>query len=231
MSRNTSELRYIIESGYDLGLKDYPIFEENYREGLNNKILEHFKMREIGFETVALFKYMLNRKMNEIMPLYNQRYISEVSRVGIKPTDNVDMTETITRTVTNEGTSITDGTNTINGSTSLTDSNNADNLNIESDTPQSALTDAQIRANNYASKTNRNVVDEDKSTTTTVNNTDNIDNTVTTNNTQTETFSHHTTGSSAGYTFAQNIEQWRHIMLNVDMEICEELEELFYQLW
>ena len=40
MSRYTIELRYLIEGNYDLGLKDYPIFDESYREQLNNKIIQ-----------------------------------------------------------------------------------------------------------------------------------------------------------------------------------------------
>ena len=66
MSRYTIELRYLIEGNYDLGLKDYPIFDESYREQLNNKIIQHYYFREIGFETEALFKNRLNQKMNEI---------------------------------------------------------------------------------------------------------------------------------------------------------------------
>lgn len=78
MSKYTTELRYPIEMGEDIGLKTYPIFDEAYREILNNKIIEHFYFREIGFETFALFKRFLNRKMNEIMVYYNQMYKSQL---------------------------------------------------------------------------------------------------------------------------------------------------------
>ena len=45
MSKYTTELRYIIESGYELkALKDYPIFDENYRQVLNKYILNHFSV-------------------------------------------------------------------------------------------------------------------------------------------------------------------------------------------
>lgn len=56
MSKYTTELRYIIESGYKLNaLTSYPIFDENYRSVLNQYILNHFWMREIGFETAGEF--------------------------------------------------------------------------------------------------------------------------------------------------------------------------------
>ena len=71
MSKYTTELRYLIQSGFDLGLRNYPIFDENYRSKLNEKILNHYYMREIGFETAGLFKRYLNVKMEEIMPYYN----------------------------------------------------------------------------------------------------------------------------------------------------------------
>lgn len=56
---------------------DYPIFDENYREHLESKIISHFYTREIGLETVGLFKHHLKNKMREIMPFYNQMYLSE----------------------------------------------------------------------------------------------------------------------------------------------------------
>ena len=62
MSKYTTELRYLIQSGFDLGLRNYPIFDENYRSKLNEKILNHYYMREIGFETAGLFKRYLNVK-------------------------------------------------------------------------------------------------------------------------------------------------------------------------
>ena len=37
MSQYTTELRYLIQQNYDFGLKDYPIFDESYRDVLNKK--------------------------------------------------------------------------------------------------------------------------------------------------------------------------------------------------
>ena len=56
MSKYTTQLRYLIDMKYDIGLNDYPIFDENYREILNNKIINHYYTEEIGFETARLFK-------------------------------------------------------------------------------------------------------------------------------------------------------------------------------
>lgn len=96
MSKYTTEVRFICESLYGatestdyMGIKDvistargrifdfqYPIYDESYRSVLESKILKHFYTREIGFETVALWKHWLDMRMNEIMPYYNQLYKS-----------------------------------------------------------------------------------------------------------------------------------------------------------
>lgn len=76
MAQYTIELRKLVESGYPLALDRYPIFMEEYRRGLNQKIVEHFYFREIGQETADRFNFMLRRKMNEIMPYYNELYKS-----------------------------------------------------------------------------------------------------------------------------------------------------------
>lgn len=82
MSKYTTELRYIIEGGFDLGLKDYPIFSEEYRKQLNHKILNHYYFHEIGFETAQRFKFYLNTRMNEIMVYYNQLLKSELIKIN-----------------------------------------------------------------------------------------------------------------------------------------------------
>lgn len=73
----TPQLRRVLDMGYDLGLKHYPIFSESHRQELNQKIMNHFRYREIGYETINQFIFALNRKMFEIMPFYNQLYESE----------------------------------------------------------------------------------------------------------------------------------------------------------
>lgn len=98
MSKYTTELRYIceVEAGLEESVGynevenviansrerifnfDYPIFDEAYRSVLETKILKHYYTREIGAEVYGLWKLWLNRKMNEIMPYYNQMYKSEL---------------------------------------------------------------------------------------------------------------------------------------------------------
>lgn len=98
MSKYTTEVRYICEKAAGLddskGFNDvdsiiesaipnvfsfpFPIFDENYRNVICSKILRHYYTREIGFETVGLWKLKLQTKLTEIMPYYNQLYESEL---------------------------------------------------------------------------------------------------------------------------------------------------------
>ena len=121
MSKYTTELRYLIQSGFDLGLNDYPIFEESYRSKLNEKILNHYYMREIGFETAGLFKRYLNVKMNEIMPYYNQLYLS--AQIEFDPLETYSTNEQYERETTGDNTSQDEG----------------ENKSLQNDTPMGSL--------------------------------------------------------------------------------------------
>lgn len=110
MSKYTTELRFICENAAGLTESegynnlnsildaarpvifdfDFPIFDESYRNVLENKILKHFYTREIGVETVGLWKLRLDTKMNEIMPYYNQLYSSAL--LEFNPLYDVDLT-------------------------------------------------------------------------------------------------------------------------------------------
>lgn len=68
----------------------YPLFDPLYKSVLETKILKHFYTREISEETVGLWKLRLNARMNEIMPLYNKMYESEL--LAFNPFYDVDYT-------------------------------------------------------------------------------------------------------------------------------------------
>lgn len=201
MSTYTTQLRYIIESGYDLGMKDYPIFNEEYRAQLNNKIFEHFWFREIGLETVALFKRFLNRKMNEIMPYYNQLYKSTL--LEIEPITRIDLWEKFSRSDNGE----------FNGT--MQDTTN--NFNVYSDTPQGTLATSNIKNDLYASSASK---DENKQNTSTNQTTENeLEHTK------------HNWGNPASRTDSEMLLEFRKTFLNIDMQIINDLEELFMQIW
>ena len=105
------------------------------KDKLAKKIVDHFLTEQIGFETMGLFRQKVKITMQEIMesklPLIYSRAIE------YDPLVNVDFTETMERSVTNEGES----------------SSNSSGLSVNSDTPQGQITKASILAGNYASST------------------------------------------------------------------------------
>ena len=122
------------------------------RSKLNQKILNHYKYREIGFESVGRFIDELGIVMEEIMPRYNELFKTiEIMAELPSPFDNVDVTETYSETRTGEATSNskTDSDTTSSGEsnsntkaedTSNTTANvNANSKNVKSDTPQGEL--------------------------------------------------------------------------------------------
>ena len=123
MSKYTTELRYIIESGYKLNaLTSYPIFDENYRSVLNQYILNHFWMREIGFETAGEFDLYLGNTLNEIMPYYNGMFKMAMSEID--PLTNYKYKETLDKS--DKGT--TSSNSNTNGNSKSVESTPADGL-------------------------------------------------------------------------------------------------------
>lgn len=141
MSKYTTELRYIIESGYKLNaLTSYPIFDENYRSVLNQYFLNHFWMREIGFETVGEFDLYLGNTLNEIMPYYNGMFKMAMSEID--PLTNYKYKETLDKSDV--------------GTTSSNSNNNGNSKSVES-TPADGLVQMnEIENNVYASSATLN---------------------------------------------------------------------------
>ena len=152
MSKYTTELRYLIENNFDIGLKDYPIFDENYREPLNRKIINHYYFREIGMETAELFKRYLNNTMREIMPYYNQLYKSEL--LEFNPFYNVDKTVTADK----NNNSVSDFVGNISGkNTQTTDTENTQTNNGKQQTTTAATSTGESVGNSTTTNKNKNV--------------------------------------------------------------------------
>ena len=105
------------------------------KDKLAKKIVDHYLMREIGFETPYLFKHYVETTMNEIM----ERKLPLIYSASINydPLVNVDYTETFERTIDN----------TVSGSDS------ASGLTVNSTTPQGQISKAEILQGKYASST------------------------------------------------------------------------------
>lgn len=233
MSRYTIELRYLIEGNYDLGLKDYPIFDESYREQLNNKIIQHYYFREIGFETEALFKNRLNQKMNEIMPYYNQMY--ESSKLKIDPLSTIDLEEVFSRKskTTGEGTSSTSGTGNNTNNFNSTDTTDYGKISKFSDIAQAQTTPNEILNDKYL--TSATVDDGQDKNTNTGTNTSQTDSTTSGTSTDKRNLDEDTTltrkGNNGTASESELLNMYRETFLNIDMMIIDDLDELFLGIW
>ena len=152
MSKYTTEVRFICETAAGLETSegylsvnqiikaalpsvfdfDFPIFDELYRPLLETKILKHFYTREIGLETVGLWKLKLDTKLNEIMPFYNQLYKSEL--IEFNPLYDVDLTRdhTLNRREETKQTGTETADATKNGTVNTTESGTREGTNRES---------------------------------------------------------------------------------------------------
>ena len=226
MAKYTIELRKIIENQLysreevENWFKDYCI--NNYlrpnevetilnaniwsKDRLASKIVNHYYMREIGYETIGLFKHYAKVYMQEIMERYLPLIYS--NSIEYNPLVNVDYEETFTRNITGSGESESSSTN------------NASGLSVNSDTPQGEITKANILAGNYASNTGASETESEI--------TDSSSNT----NTTDETYSKKVKGNSGVSATAQKmIEQYRNNIIAIDEQIIKELNKLFMGLY
>ena len=220
MSKYTVTLRQIIQSGFDIGLKDYPIYNEEHRETLNNMIINHYLMSEIGQETPELFKIYLNNTMNEIMPRYNlmykalDEYYEQQSLLG-----NIDLTTTETISGTNNQTN--SGTDTVKNYI------NQSGKNIRMDTPQAESTlqpiDAQTVYATEASLSKAIANGDDNKTVT--------EHGAIIDSTNSQTRTNHVHGNNGGKYSLDIINQMNDSIYNVDAQIIKELQPLFFGLY
>jgi hypothetical protein len=197
----------------NIGLHDYPIFDKAndgssvYRPLLNQKIVDHYHNREIGQETVNMFRFAMRRKMNEIMPYYNQLY--RTTLIEFDPMRTTDL-----RTVvTGETVQVAEAT----GHTENESTGGAGSRAVQSQTPQMLLAGNKDYATSAAdtTSTSENAASADETSNST---------TEETNNATTEM-----TGYQAMP--ADLINSYRATLLNIDLMVIAELQELFMLVW
>lgn len=257
MSKYTTEVRYICETS--IGLREstsnayavirqatpiifnfqYPIFDESYRELLNNKILAHYYTREIGLETVGLWKFALQRKMNEIMPYYNQLYKSAL--IDFNPMYDTDLTRKYTlkkddnRNDTKTFTETSNMNQDVSGNNDQNDTSKVHQLVKNSDTPQGGLNgviDTDYLSSAQETDTESTVkTEQDYSSSTDANTKRDYTDILTGNFTANDKYAERVIGKTGGRSYSELLQQFRGTFLNIDMQVIRELEPLFMQLW
>lgn len=277
MSKYTTELRWLIESvtadQTNLTISqritaaapkifnfNYPIWNESYKTTLETKILKHYFNKEIGMETVGLWKLYLEERMNLIMPYYNQLY--ETATKNYDYMSDVNSSETYTANKTNKETadftltgnltgSTTDiGKDTINSTSKTTDNGSRDsdttinNKNLESDLPQANYANLDYGTNLVESEqtealhdTTNNVSNFAADSTTDRNNTTNAsqDTSQTTKNivdgNADETYTRTRKGAFGGKSLTELMMEYRQSIINIDNMIINELNDLFMLIY
>lgn len=277
MSKYTTQLRWIIEQltydNKDLSISErislacpkifnfcYPIWLEGYRSTLERKILMHYFNKEIGFETVGLWKLYLEERLNLIMPYYNELYkttikeydwtsdtniketfvgnkkLKENANLNITGNEKSDTTSNINDTVNSSITG--SGTNT----TEATKNNNSKNL--DSDLPQAnyanldygtKLTENENTSTvNEQNTTNQNSAEERTNTTNASQN--NIVEKSQNNINDLESitddiYTRERKGASGQHPISDLIIKYRKSLINIDNLIIDELKDLFMTIY
>lgn len=193
--------------GGNIGLNDYPIFDEEYRDILNGKIIDHYWNREIGLETIDMFQLAVRRSMNEMMPVVNKLY--ESLAIEFDPLSTID--------ISNDSTVESDITNVSEGSNVANSENTSGSRAVVSDTPQQRLSGDK----DYASGATDNVATAE------------VDSTASeesTFNSEGETV---TTARTTGYQgiASELITRYRQSLINPDLMVIDQLADCFMSVW
>lgn len=236
----------------DKALSTYPLYEKKSKEQLapsyvptrselNQKILNYYKYREIGFETIGRFLDELETAMVEIMPKYNMLFFSIDQDYNILY--NVDYTRDtdIKKTGKVEGQTDTNSDNTVNSKsvddTTTTSSIDSNSKDVHSATPQNELSVPAANIDNipYADdvnwhKTHSEDTGTSKGTTTNDTTSKGVGKSVTKgSNEDSEIVAERVKGNYGQVSIQSLIDQYRDLIINVEQMIINDrrIAELF----
>lgn len=233
----TVELRELVENGINLWDFDYPsYYEGEAKRAFERKVIDHFYFRQIGQETPARFLHMFRTRIREIMPYYIQRYKSvEIMDKIDDPFESYNLTETYEQERVGAGEATvktsteTSSEGTTNKVTESTENGTSDNTKRFSNTPQGSidnldkyLTEGTIDNGSTSHSLDATENGSESSTST-------VDGSSESSSSDSETVRHTLTrkGNIGVATLAQEMNSFRTSFLNVDMEVINELNDLF----
>ena len=220
MAKYTITIKTLIDNNFDFQMTNYPIFDENYREILNNNILYHYYENEIGFETAPLFRFYLNQKLNEIMPYYNELYKVQKKLIDENLLlNNVNLTEQL------QGSNTNNTTTTGNSTSQSTNNGTSNNKNLFQDTPQGEISATDINNQKWAT----NLTLDENSTSNTINDTSSNNGTANTN--ATNTYIKTIIGNNGNKFNIDVLNDIKNNLMNIDLMIINDLNELFMQIF
>lgn len=163
-----TDVETVLNDSWDKIFTAFPIYDEAHRADLCKKILRHYYMDEIAFETYGLWQLAINTKLVEIMPQYNSLYKASAEIINplynknltrqydgsstgkSKDTRTDNLTDTASATTTATGTDTrTDNLTDTNGGTVVTksDSKRTDALKAVTDNTSASTTTSSATNN------------------------------------------------------------------------------------
>lgn len=231
----TETLGNLIALGYDtddklhLSADYYPIYDENHRTDLNEKIIRHYALREIGQETAQQFIFYLGVTMAEIMPYFNERY--KTLDMKYNPLESVDMTTDSENGSESQSSSKASSTqdSTSSSSSKSDNASTTTSKSFDSDVPQTGVVGDFAR---YASHANESQADSSGTASSSQDSASHA-------TSHSATDYQHDASNSKGKSHVSGrsqsamslVQEYRNAIINVDMEIVRSLEPCFMQLW
>lgn len=206
------------------------------REELNKKILNYYKYREIGFETVGRFLDELETSLNEIMPGYNQEYKALDVLNGVEdPFGNVDITESFEEETTGNSKGTSESKSNVNGESTTNTEMKDNSKSIKSTTPQDLLSidTSNINSVNYADEVgfNENISNSKGSTTDKSDSTSSGSSTGESSGTTKHTLTRK--GNQGVNTYAHDLKELKELLINIEQKIINDsrISELFMTIY
>ena len=207
-SQDLSEVNDIIAAARPLLFNfDYSLYNAATKERFETKFIRHYYFREIGAETVGLFRFNLETRIKELCPVYEELY--RTVEENYSPWDDINYSITRSGSDSSEGSKTHSNSNSYSGNDWLYDS----------DTPQGGI--SGVANKNYLSFA-RNSTASDSGTDTGSESTENT-------GSHTETIIHR--GKTSGKTYGELLAEYRKNLINVDMMFINDLEDLFMLIY
>ncbi len=220
----TVELGELIEAGVKLWDFEYPIPRKQIeyngktctvdfdKATFEQKVIDHYRFRQIGQETVGRFLHYFRTRIREIMPYYVQLYEFDAKFRNIDdPLESYNLVETFQQATKGNGKTTSKITSNTKGT--------ADNLSKFSDTPQGNITNLDTHLTNATKVTGSDTSNTTGDTTGTTEDKGEVSHTLTRR------------GNIGVQPLGGEVENIRNAFINIDVQIIDELSDLFLQVY
>lgn len=204
-------------TGGNIGLNDYPIFDEAHRQILNAKIFDRYRHAEIGNETLSMFQWQMRSRMNEIMPHFNKLYEIEIEMLGLDKLSTVNMETDSEATSTGETETTGEASNTVETTSEV----GSGSRNVSSTTPQVMLSGSGDYASAAADVTGQVITDTEAA-----DSSENSEMSSSASASDTKTV----VKGYQGYA-PELLARYRELLLDIDTLVIDSLQDMFMLLW